>query len=191
MYDSALHVEIGRLQDVRTFRLDDPVVQAKMRERFGPEGPRQGSVISPVAMFESEELLPVGPRAACDADAAREVATGIVAADNAGDIERVLAYYAADAVLVPPGEAEVAGRDAIRPRYEKLFFTFRPRIELRIDETVVEGDSALVRGHNGGTLEPKDGSPSKALDDDFRMKLRCEGKLWRIAHLAWQPASKP
>lgn len=61
------------------------------------------------------------PRAACETDAApvrqvRAVANGIIAADNARALERVLAYYAADAVLMPPGEQPVVGRAAIRPR---------------------------------------------------------------------------
>jgi hypothetical protein len=40
----------------------------------------------------------------------RAVASGIVAADNRRDAERVLAYYAADAVLMPPGEAHTRDR---------------------------------------------------------------------------------
>jgi len=48
---------------------------------------------------------------------ARALATGIVDADNARDLERVLGYYAADAVLLPPGEGPVQGLAAIRPRY--------------------------------------------------------------------------
>ncbi len=38
----------------------------------------------------------------------------IVAADNARDLERVLSYDAADAMLLPPGEPPVQGGDAIR-----------------------------------------------------------------------------
>lgn len=127
---------------------------------------------------------------ACDAASERGVATGIVAADNAGDIERVVSYYAPNAVLVPPGEPEVKGIDQIRPRYEHLFATFAPRIEARIDDADVYGAFAIVRGHNGGKLEPKDGSAAKSLDDDFFMMLRCEGDRWRIDHLMWHPAPK-
>ena len=128
--------------------------------------------------------------AACDAAGAREVATGIVAADNAADIERVLGYYAPEAVLQPPEEPEIKLPE-IRPRYERLFATFRPKIELSITSVNVQGEIAILQGHNGGKLEAKDGGPAKKLDDDFVMVMRCDSGRWRISHLMWQPAPKP
>ncbi|MEW5917400.1 MAG: hypothetical protein AB1762_13400, partial [Gemmatimonadota bacterium] len=51
----------------------------------------------------------------------REVAEGIIAADNERAIDKVLSYYADDALLMPPNEPSVSGVAAIRPRYEALF----------------------------------------------------------------------
>lgn len=68
-----------------------------------------------------------GPDCRQESPAGREVlavASGIVEADNARDLERVLGYYAADAVFMPPGEGAVAGLAAIRPRYVSLFEAF-------------------------------------------------------------------
>ena len=127
--------------------------------------------------------------AACDVAGARETAAGIVAADNASDIERVLGFYAPEAELLPPGEPEVKG-EAIRLRYERMFATYRPKIEIRIDHATVQGDIGIVQGHNGGKLEAKDGSAGKALDDDFVMMLRCDSGRFRITRLMWQPATK-
>ncbi len=56
IYKSALDIEIGKLQKLRDFRLDDPAVQAKLRERYGAKIPLDEPVISPVAMFVSPEL---------------------------------------------------------------------------------------------------------------------------------------
>ncbi len=56
VYKSALGIEIGRLQKLRDFRLDDPVVKAKLRERYGTRIPLDEPVISPAAMFDSPEL---------------------------------------------------------------------------------------------------------------------------------------
>ena len=42
-------------------------------------------------------------------------------ADNSGDLETVLFLYADDAILLPPNEASVSGKPAIRERYEALF----------------------------------------------------------------------
>lgn len=131
---------------------------------------------------------------ACDANSsgARAVAEGIVAADNARDIGRVLAYYADDAALMPPNEAPVSDRGAIRQRYEGLFQDFDPDIEARIDEICAEGNLAFVRGHNGGWLVSRVGGRSRELDDVYLMVLRREaGGDWKIARLMWHPAHKP
>ena len=121
----------------------------------------------------------------------RAVADGIIEADNASDIERVLGYYATDALLMPPNEAPVRGRDAIRPRYEGLFASFVPEIEARIDEACVEGDVGFVRGHNGGRLVGRGSDTARPLDDVYLMLLRRdEDGTWRISHLMWHPASR-
>ncbi|MEZ4456375.1 MAG: SgcJ/EcaC family oxidoreductase [Gemmatimonadales bacterium] len=130
----------------------------------------------------------VGP----GARAVRAVAEGIIAADNARDLERVLGYYAPDAVLLPPGEPPVQGRAAIRPRYEGLFARFDPAIVARVDEVCVDGDLAYVRGHNGGRLVAREGGTSRALDDTYLMVLRRSGEgNWQISQLMWHPAGSP
>ncbi|MGO1069809.1 YiiX family permuted papain-like enzyme [Lysobacter sp. CA199] len=59
MYDRALGVEIGRLQRLREFKLNDPAVKAKLRERYGVRVPLAEPVISPAAMFDSPLLTTV------------------------------------------------------------------------------------------------------------------------------------
>jgi hypothetical protein len=61
-YDRALGIQIGSLQRIRDFNLSDPVVQAKMRERYGSKIPLNAPVISPVAMFRSDLLITVAER---------------------------------------------------------------------------------------------------------------------------------
>jgi uncharacterized protein YycO len=58
-YDQALGVQIGALQKLHEFNLEDPAVQAKMRERYGTRIPLQEPAISPAAMFESALLQTV------------------------------------------------------------------------------------------------------------------------------------
>lgn len=55
-YHEALGLEIGKRQQLRDFHLDDPVVKAKMRERYGEHVPLDEPVISPGAQFASELL---------------------------------------------------------------------------------------------------------------------------------------
>lgn len=121
---------------------------------------------------------------------ARAVATGIITADNARDIERVLQYYTADAILMPPGEMPVVGREAIRPRYAELFASFNPEIEARVDEACADDGLAYVRGHNGGLLVPRREGNPRALDDAYLMVLRRDTDgVWRISRLMWHRES--
>jgi hypothetical protein len=56
IYDRALGIDIGALQKLRDFNLADPVVKAKMQERYGAAVPLEEPVISPGAMFSSPLL---------------------------------------------------------------------------------------------------------------------------------------
>ena len=60
-YRDALGVELGARQKLRDFDLSDPLVRAKMRERYGDDVPMNEPVISPAALFESRELVNLRP----------------------------------------------------------------------------------------------------------------------------------
>jgi hypothetical protein len=53
----ALGMELGARQKLRDFDLSDPVVQAKLRERYGKNVPMNEPVISPAALFDSSEVV--------------------------------------------------------------------------------------------------------------------------------------
>lgn len=55
-YKQALGIEIGKLQTLSSFDLSHPVVQQKLLERYGNNIPMEEKVISPGAMFDSENL---------------------------------------------------------------------------------------------------------------------------------------
>lgn len=61
-YKSALGIEVGALQRLGEFNLADPVVAAKLAERYGDAVPRDEIVISPVSMFRAETLRTVYER---------------------------------------------------------------------------------------------------------------------------------
>ena len=112
----------------------------------------------------------------------------IIAADNAGDIERVMACYSPSPMLMPPNEDVVDGRDAVRARYELAFANFRFEFEGAAFETRVEGDLGWIRGETRGRLVSKGGGGDIAAHDKFLMTLERDGAgHWRIARLMWSP----
>jgi uncharacterized protein (TIGR02246 family) len=151
-------------------------------ERYGPLSILVVIALAPAARLAAQDCRPDAARV----QEIRAVASGIVTADNRRDIASVLRFYAADAVLMPPGEAPVIGRDRIRPRYEALFNGFTPEIEGRIDEACVEGGVGFVRGRNGGRMVARGSPEVRMLDDVYVMLLRRDANgAWLISHLIW------
>lgn len=56
IYDRALGVEIGALQKLSDFHLEDAMVKAGLEERYGEHLPLDETVISPEQMYRSELL---------------------------------------------------------------------------------------------------------------------------------------
>jgi len=59
IYKEATGIELGALAELRTFDLSNPIVQGKIKERYKGELPLDEKVISPAAMFQSEELITI------------------------------------------------------------------------------------------------------------------------------------
>jgi hypothetical protein len=59
IYKEGAGVEIGRLQRLRDFDLSSEAVRQKLKERYGNRIPLDEPVISPAAMFDSDELVEV------------------------------------------------------------------------------------------------------------------------------------
>ena len=56
MYNEALGIQIGKLEKMKDFDLSNPMVQEKIKERFGENIPVDEIVISPVSMYNSDLL---------------------------------------------------------------------------------------------------------------------------------------
>lgn len=59
LYKEVFDIEMGNIQALREFDLSHPVVQYKLKERFGAVIPMEEQVVSPQAIFESKLLYKV------------------------------------------------------------------------------------------------------------------------------------
>ena len=126
-----------------------------------------------------------------DLAAIRRVTSGIIAADNTGDAAAVIRFYANDALLLPPNDAAVVGREGIRARYEEGFSHFRFAISSLSEETHVFGDWAFDRGTTSGKTVPKGDEPPRQIHDKYLMILhRQPSGEWKIARLMWNGAER-
>jgi uncharacterized protein (TIGR02246 family) len=118
------------------------------------------------------------------------VLTRVIDADNQGDLEGVLVEYTDDVIWLPPSGGSVAGKSAIRSRYQELFAGFSLSLTSLVDEVIVRGDVAIVRGRTNGMKVPRDHGPASRIDDKFLAVLRCEQRTWRVSHLMWSPRAR-
>lgn len=59
IYKEVFDIEIGKLQQIKDFDLSDPVVQKKVKERYGDNVPMEEFIITPDRMFKSDLLITV------------------------------------------------------------------------------------------------------------------------------------
>jgi hypothetical protein len=59
VYKNCCNKEIGKLEMIKDLDLSNPIVQYKLKERYGKNIPYEEKVISPGAMFDSELLMEV------------------------------------------------------------------------------------------------------------------------------------
>ena len=138
---------------------------------------------------ENGKLLSEPEARQVDIAAIRRMLGAIVSADNARDLNAVMALYANDAVLLPPDEKAVAGKESIRPRYQSLFDEFKPEISISHDEIITDGDWAFARGMTTGKMTPRNGGTAGTVNDKYLMILRRQPDgTWRIARLMWSKA---
>ena len=59
IYKQGAGLEIGQLQKLKDFDLEQPAVKQKLKERYGKNIPADEKVISPSALFDSKLLYTV------------------------------------------------------------------------------------------------------------------------------------
>ena len=108
---------------------------------------------------------------------------------TAGDIEAVVALYAADATLYPPGEMVAKGRDAIRAVWGG-FLSANKVTECKLFETGyrTSGDTSIGWGRFSMTFQPKAGGAPATLEGRFTDVAVKKGGKW---HYILDHASAP
>lgn len=112
---------------------------------------------------------------------------------KAGDIEAVVALYAPDAMLYPPGEMAAKGRDAIRAVWGG-FLSANTVTECRLYETGyrTSGETSIGWGRFSMTFQPKAGGSPATLEGRFSdVAVRKAGKWLYILDHASAPLPPP
>jgi uncharacterized protein (TIGR02246 family) len=120
-----------------------------------------------------------------DEQAIREVHSAWVAAASAGDLDRMLALMADDAVFLNPGQAPI-GRDGFSANFSSAHQQFRIRCISELHEVVVVGDVAYTLAQDSLSVIPRAGGEEMRLAGHrltvYRKQLDGRWLLARDAH---------
>ncbi|MGE5276526.1 MAG: YybH family protein [Acidobacteriota bacterium] len=117
--------------------------------------------------------------AAGDRNRIAEAIDAFVAAYNAGDAARIIAYYADDLIKERQGAAAETKTQTAR-RIEQVFREHRGELSVSNEEIVTSGDLAYTRGTLRLTLTPRAGGPPRTLERRFLEIWRKRQGEWRV-----------
>ncbi len=116
------------------------------------------------------------------------------AAVTAGDVDGFLNLFTDDAILLPPYQSMISGKESIRSLLEAAF---APNEESDFEETTtpeeirITGSWAFDRGITTITRTPKPaGEPTVRYNKYIRIWRKVDGTNWKLSCVIWNPNGK-
>jgi uncharacterized protein (TIGR02246 family) len=109
----------------------------------------------------------------------------IIQADNAGDLEKVISNYTDDAILIPSGDVDIIGKNAIRENYRNIFLNSSMQLKSSANEIINARDLTIIRGNTTGKIISKKDSSATPVNDKFLMLMKKQSGKWKIYRLMW------
>jgi uncharacterized protein (TIGR02246 family) len=136
------------------------------------------------------ESRPLSP---ADEEGIRAADLAFAAAANAGNIDGVIAIYADDASLLPPGFPPQEGRDAIRKFWGGLLGAYTVRFDVNSDKIEGRGDLAYAVGHYKLSATPKAKGPPPIEEEGKFVEVlkRQPDGSWKYVVDMYSPNSPP
>jgi uncharacterized protein (TIGR02246 family) len=156
--------------------------------------PRTGVLAATIACAPAadEGELAAGDVVSTEVDAEADLAAidamrgSFAEAVSAGDVDGMMIGYAEDAVQMPPNEPALTGKEAIRARNQANADEYEMALENPVEEIVVKGDWAILRGTYVFSGTPKaDGEPIQDTGKYMVTWRRQADGSWRVAHEIW------
>ena len=130
------------------------------------------------------------PQMDTEADVAsiRTLLDELVAAENASDVDTMMALTTDDAVNMPANQKPIIGQDAIRAWWENFFSRFS--IEGAVSDVEIQagGEWGFYRGTWNVTTTAKEGGESQERSYSFIVVVHREADgSWKVARGIWHP----
>ncbi len=121
-----------------------------------------------------------------DLEAVRTLHEEYAAAENAGDVERILALTTDDGWASPPGEPPMVGKEAWRSWWEDLYAEYNLQGSGSDVEVQAFGNWGFIRGIWDATLTPEEGGEPQTGSYSFIAIVRRDADgTWKQARAVW------
>ena len=101
------------------------------------------------------------------------------------DLTAKMNLFTSDAVLMPPGEPNVVGLQAIRAWHEAAWSQTNYQCSGTVDEVQVLGEWGFVSGTFSGVVTISNGTSSRDSGKFFNVVQRQADGTWKIARAIW------
>ena len=150
--------------------------------RFGP-----GSLLLVFALSGGCKSAPA-PLTAADKAAAQTMMASMSTAAGASDLAAMVAPYASDATLMPPGMPPFHGADQIRQFYQGMFGA---KVNLTLAQQTADGAGDFM--YTSGTYHYQEQPPATGIEDGKYLmvfKRQADG-TWKIVAESWSANAAP
>jgi uncharacterized protein (TIGR02246 family) len=142
----------------------------------------------------SESATDVG----ADIQAIKDIVSELNAAVNAADIDKILSFYADDAIRIPPNEPAATGKEAVRDSFQQMFDEIDLQENDEVEGAHVSDDLAVVHVvftailtlKVAGESENVKGNKILVFKKQFRDSWSCIYSIWSDESLIYPTEGK-
>ena len=136
--------------------------------------------------------MPVRPELDHNLAAIRAATSRLLAAVNGSDVSGVLAVWADDGILMPPGHPAVHGCAALAESLGRLFAAARFTFEFTSSDIQLAGETAIERVGYTATVWPAAGASStEDTGKGLHVYRRQPDGMWQLALDLWNSDGPP
>jgi uncharacterized protein (TIGR02246 family) len=134
----------------------------------------------------AEEAVEEATTTEADVEAITQLPAKYAAAENAGDLDGMMAVYTDDAVRMPPNAPALIGQESIRSWTQANLDQNTYQLDNPPEEVQVSGDWAFARGTYTVTVTPKAGGESIQLEGKYLVVFQKQPDgSWKAARDIW------